>query len=147
MKGDNKMNTGWYGNQYFVVKPLENGHQQMLLVGAQPIGFGRWWILLGVFPSDITYDAMWGSYVWIDPTSTNKNPSANTLALALGALNEVEQEIHKRANGKKAYIYVDGLDKRRLRVYTKVLTKRCGYKVSTAWSDHVKNAHVLYKRV
>jgi len=141
------MKTGWYDNQYFVVKPLKNGHRQALIVGVQPIGCGRWWVILGVFSSYVTYESMWRSKVWGDPTSTNKNPSANVLPLALEALNEVEQEIHNHANGKRAYIYVDGLDKRRLRVYTKVLTKRCGYKVSTAWSDHVENTHLIYKRV
>ena len=131
------MKTGWYDNQYFVVKPLKNGHRQALIVGVQPIGFGRWWVMLGVFSSK----------VWKNPTSTNKNPSANVLTLALEALNEIEQEIHNHANGKKAYIYVDGLDERRLRVYTKVLTKRCGYKISTARSQCVKNTHIIYKRV
>ena len=127
------METGWIGkDKYFVVKPLENGHRQALIMGACKYEFGRWFIEAGVFSSNITYDRMTGSDVWRRPTSTNKNPSIKTLILGLEALNEIEQEIYKQANGKKTYIYVDGLDERRLRVYTKILTKRCGYKLSKA---------------
>ena len=129
------MVTGWYGeSQYYVVKPLKNGHKQSLIVGADRGKFGRWYVMMGVFSCNISYKEMWDSDVWETPTSTNKNPSMSILPLALEALDEIEQEIHNHANGKRAYIYVDGLDVRRLRVYTKVLTKRCGYKKSTAKS-------------
>ena len=141
------MKTGWYNNnEYFVVKPLNNGRRQSLIMGAVSV-CGRWYIMIGVFSSYATYNSMRRSKAWETPTSTNKNPSAQTLSLALEALNEIEQEIHNHANGKRAYVYVDGLDARRLRVYTKVLTKRCGYKKSTAWSQTVANEHLLYKRV
>ena len=127
------METGWIGkSEYFVVKSLKNGHRQALIMGACKCEFGRWNIEAGIFPCSITYDKMARSDVWRKPTSTNKNPSIKTLILGLEALNEIEQEIRKQANGKKTYIYVDGLDERRLRVYTKVLTKRCGYKLSKA---------------
>lgn len=143
------MKTGWYndGNQYFVVKPLHNGKRQSLIVGAVHGEGGRWYILAGVFSSNATYNSMYRSEVWNTPTSTNKNPAVNTLSLALEALSEIEQEIHNHANGKRAFIYVDGLDKRRLRVYTKVLTQKCGYKKSTAKSDHVDGMLMIYKRV
>lgn len=142
------MKTGWHNNdEYYVVKPLKNGCRQSLIMGAISVQGGRWYIMMGVFSSYATYNSMHRSKAWETPTSTNKKPSAQALSLALEALNEIEQEIHNHANGKRAYIYVDGLDARRLRVYTKVLTKRCGYKISTAWSQTVVNEHILYKRV
>lgn len=139
------MKTGWYYNQYFVVKPLKNGCRQQLVIGVQNIGGGRWNVMMGIFSSNCTFKTMMHSNVWDKPVSTNKNPSINVLHLALEALDEIEQEIHNHANGKRAYIYVDGLDERRLRVYTKVLTKKNNYKLST-----VKNPcglPLLYKRV
>ena len=143
------MKSGWYNgdNEYFVVKPLHNGNRQSLIVGATNYAFGRWYIMMGVFSSNATYNSMYRSEVWNTPTSTNKNPTVNTLSLALEALSEIEQEIHNHANGKRAYIYVDGLDERRLRVYTKILTKKCGYKKSTAKSDYVDGMSIIYKRV
>lgn len=143
------MKTGWYNNdkEYFVVKPLHNGNRQSLIVGASHYASGRWYVMMGVFSSNATYNSMYNSNVWATPTSTNKNPTVNTLSVALDALGEVEQEIHNHANGKRAYIYVDGLDKRRLRVYTKVLTKKCGYKKSSAKSDYVKGMSMIYKKV
>ena len=47
-----------------------------------------------------------------------------TYQQCLEALDEIEQEIYNYANGEAAIIYVDGIDERRLRVYTKVLTKK-----------------------
>ena len=143
------MKTGWYndGKQYFVIKPLHNGERQSLIVGASYYTLGRWYVMMGVFPSNATYNSMYHSAVWDTPTSTNKKPTIETLSLALEALNEVEQEIHNHANGKRAFIYVDGIDKRRLRVYTKVLTQKCGYKKSTAKSDYVYGMSMIYKRV
>ena len=143
------MKTGWYndGNQYFVVKPLHNGKRQSLIVGVSYYALSRWYVMMGVFPSNATYNSMYSSAVWNTPTSTNKKPTIETLSLALEALGEIEQEIHNHANGKRAFIYVDGLDKRRLRVYTKVLTQKCGYKKSTAKSDHVDGMSMIYKRV
>lgn len=143
------MKTGWYnGNtEYIVVKSLHNGHRQSLIMGAQNQGRGRWSIMMGVFPCNATYHSMTTSPAWGQPTSTNKNPSISSLSLALEMLTEVEQEIHSHANGKRAYIYVDGLDTRRLRVYTAVLTKRCGYKKSTVKSHLAKGMPLLYKQV
>lgn len=142
------MKTGWYSEySYFVVKPLKNGYRQSLVLGAEHHGGGRWYVLLGVFPANISYESMYNSDVWRTPTSTNKNPSINVTAIALEALSQLEQEIHNHAKGKRAYIYVDGLDKRRLRVYTKVLTKKCGYKKSTALSDRIPEMHMIYKKV
>ena len=142
------MVSGWYGkSEYFVVKPLKNGHRQSLIVGAIGGEFGRWYIMMGVFSYNISHDKMYDSIVWRIPTSTNKNPSAKVFSLALEALNEIEQEIHNHANGKRAYIYVDGLDERRLRVYTKILTKKCGYKKSTAKSEYGCGLPLIYKKV
>ena len=142
------MKTGWYNErQYFVVKPLKNRHRQSLIVGVERCEFSRWYVIMGIFPCNITYEKMWKSDVWLYPTSTNKNPSMITISLALEALNEIEQEIHNRANGKRAFIYVDGLDERRLRVYTKVLIKRCGYKKSTSKSKYANGLPLVYKRV
>lgn len=142
------MKTGWYNrDEYFVVKPLHNGKRQSLVMGAERYNGGKWNIMMGVFSSNISYKSMHRSSVWETPTSTNKNPSMNVLSIALEALNEIEEEIHRCANGKRYYIYVDGLDERRLRVYSKVLTKKCGYKKSTAKSLCVKDASMLYKRV
>ena len=142
------MKTGWYNDdEYFIVKPLHNGNRQSLIVGAHHCASNRWYIMMGVFSSNATYNSMYRSTVWDEPTSTNKKPTAETLSLALEALSEIEQAIHNHANGKSALIYVDGLDKRRLRVYTKVLTQRCGYKKSTAKSDHVNGMSMIYKRV
>lgn len=143
------MKTGWYNvdREYFVVKPLHNGNRQSLIMGACHIASNRWNIMMGVFSSNVTYNSMYSSTAWHTPTSTNKNPTTGTLSLALEALNEIEQEIHNYANGKKAFIYVDGLDERRLRIYTKVLTQKCGYKKSTVKSDLIKDMSKLYKRV
>ena len=143
------MKTGWYNDdkQYFVVKPLHNGKRQSLIVGVSHCTFNSWYVMMGVFPSNATYNSMYHSAVWGTPTSTNKKPTIETLSLALEALSEVEQEIHNHANGKRAFIYVDGLDKRRLRVYTRVLTQKCGYKKSTAKSDYVDGMSMIYKRV
>ena len=142
------MKTGWYNDyKYFVVKPLHNGKRQSLIMGAINGASGRWYIMMGVFSSNATYNSMHRSEAWNVPTSTNKNPTVKTLSLALEALSEIEQEIHNHANGKKAYIYVDGFDERRLRVYTKVLTKKCGYKKSTVKSDYVYGMPMIYKRV
>ena len=143
------MKTGWYNadSEYFVVKPLNNGNRQSLIMGACHGASNRWYIMMGIFSSNITYYSMYNSFVWNCPTSTNENPTTGSLSLALEALSEIEQEIHNHANGKRAFIYVDGLDKRRLRVYTKVLTKKCGYKKSTAKSDRVVGMSKIYKRV
>lgn len=143
------MKTGWYNNDrdFFVVKPLHNGNRQSLIVGAQQEASNKWNILMGVFSSNVTYNSMYCSTVWMTPTSTNKSPTAKNLFLALEALGEIEQEIHKYANGKAAFIYVDGMDERRLRVYTKVLTKKSGYKKSTRKSKYVYGMPKLYKRV
>ena len=142
------MKTGWYNDsEYFVVKPLHNGKRQSLIVGACRCASNRWYVMMGVFPSNATYNSMLLSAAWSTPTSTNKNPTAGTLSLALEALSEIEQEIHNYVNGKRAFIYVDGLDERRLRVYTKVLTRKCSYKKSTAKSDYVEGMSMIYKRV
>ncbi len=143
------MKTGWYNenNAYFVVKPLHNGNRQSLIIGVTRYAFNRWYVMMGVFPSNATYNSMYHSVVWDTPTSTNKKPNIKTLSLALEALSEIEQEIHNHANGKKAFIYVDGFDKRRLCVYTKVLTQKCGYKKSTVKSDYVDGMSMIYKKV
>ena len=141
------MTTGWYYDQYYVVKPLGNGHRQSLIMGADRGNFGRWYILMGVFPCNISYEKMLTSKVWLTPTSTNKNPSAKILSLAIEALNEIEEEIHNHADGKRTYIYIDGLDERRLRIYTKVLTKKCGYKKSTTKSQFANNLPLIYKKI
>ena len=141
------MKTGWHGeSQYFVVKPLKNGHRQSLIMGVDRGEFGRWYVMMGVFRYNISYENMLRSDVWRKPTSANESPSAKVLSLALEALDEIEQEIHNHANGKRAYIYVDGMDARRLRVYTKVLTKRNGYKKSTVESNYC-GLPLIYKKV
>lgn len=141
------MKTGWHGeSQYFVVKPLKNGHRQSLIMGVDRGELGRWYVMMGVFRCNISYEGMWRSEAWREPTSTNENPSAKILSLALEALDEIEQEIHNHANDKRAYLYVDGLDARRLRVYTKVLTKKCGYKKSTKISSNC-GLPLIYKKV
>lgn len=143
-----RLETGWYSkDEYIVVKPLHNKCRQSLVMGVISRGRGRWDVYVGVFSSYTTYKSMNYSNVWVNPTSTNKSPSMKVITLALEALNEIEQEIHYNACGKRAFIYVDGLDERRLRVYTKILTKRCGYKISTAKSEHDINLPMLYKRV
>lgn len=143
------MKTGWYndGNDFFVVKPLHNGNRQSLIVGAEQLSTNKWNILMGVFSSNATYNSIARSSVWMAPTSTNKKPAAKNLFLALEALDEIEQEIHNRANGKSAFIYVDGMDERRLRVYTKVLTKKSGYRESRIKSEYVSNMQKLYKMI
>ena len=139
--------TGWYDNQYFVVKPLNNGHRQELVMIAISGNFGRWYIAAGVFSSSATYNSIIQSAAWEAPMSTNKKPSIKTIPLALEALHEIEQEISKKSNGKKRFIYIDGLDERRLRVYAKVLDRNnCGYKKSTRKSEH-SNLPMLYKKL
>lgn len=125
-----RVTTGWYGNEYFVVKPLHNGCRQELIMTTWAKGGGRYSISAGVFSCSTTYESFNRSSAWINPTSTNKKPSIETLTVALEALTEIEEEIRRTANGKRRWVYVDGMDARRLRVYTKVLTKKCGYKKS-----------------
>lgn len=149
------MKTGWYNlgykyknaNVYMVVKPLPHNNQQNLYIGAEPIGGGRYNILLGVFPADIdSVIDLFLEQAWEVPTSTNQHPSVTTLALALEGLKEIETEIKAKSCGKRRIIYVDGLDKRRLRTYTKVLNRYdFGYKTSSVKSDHVSNTKILYK--
>lgn len=143
------MKTGWYdsNNKYFVVKPLHNGKRQSLIMGACRYGINKWAIMMGVFPCNATYNSMYKSTVWIYPTSTNKKPTMEIVSLALEALDEIEREIHNHANSKRTFLYVDGLDERRLRVYTKILTKKCGYKKSSIKSSVVESMSILYKRV
>ena len=141
------MKTGWYSPyEYIVVKPLKNGCRQSLIMAACHREFNRWYIMAGIFSCNATYNTMTHSNVWVNPTSTNKNPSIKVVTLALEALNEIEKQIHSYTNGKKAYIYVDGLDERRLRVYTKILTRRCGYKISKTKSEYC-DSHMVYKKV
>lgn len=141
------MKTGWYStDEVFVVKPLKNGNRQSLIMGAYRYYTNHWNISMGIFSSNISYHGMKKSIVWTEPTSTNKNPSLKVLPLALEALKEIEEEIHSHVQGKKAIIYVDGLDERRLRIYTKVLTKKCGYKISTS-KDRNTLLPVIYKVV
>lgn len=143
-----RVETGWYDkDHYYVVKPLHNGHRQSLIMGAQCGASGRWYILAGIFSSCATYNSMYRSDVWNTPTSTNKSPSMKVVSLALEALAEIEQEIHNQGGGKRRYIYVDGLDERRLRIYTKILTKRCGYKISTVMSENDLDLPMVYKKV
>lgn len=141
------MKTGWYGeNQYFVVKPLKNGCRQQLILGAVRGMCGRWYISAGIFSSNSTFNSVQKSKVWNEPTSTNKNPSFGVIYLALEALKEVEEEIHNKANGKRWYIYVDGLDERRLWAYSRILTRKCNYKLSNISSCYC-GLPMLYKRV
>lgn len=141
------MKTGWYStDEVFVVKPLKNGSRQSLIMGAYRYYTNHWNISMGIFSSNISYHGMQKSIVWTKPTSTNKNPSLKVLPLALEALKEIEEEIHGYVQGKKAIIYVDGLDERRLRIYTKVLTKKCGYKISTSRDRHTP-LPIIYKVV
>lgn len=146
------METGWYNldkkiNVYMVVKSLPNNNQQSLYIGAESVGGGKYNIVLGIFPSDIdTIIELLLEEAWEIPTSTNQQPSVATLFLALQGLKEIETEIKAKSHGKRRIIYVDGLDERRLRVYAKVLNRyNFGYKISSANSDHVINAKMLYK--
>ena len=146
------MKTGWYNldkniDVYMVVKSLPNNSQQSLYIGAEPVGGGRYNILLGIFPTDIeTLIELFLERAWEVPTSTNQQPSTATLSLALQGLKEIETEIKATSHGKRRIIYVDGLDKRRLRIYTKALNRyNFGYKTSSVKSDHVSNAKMLYK--
>ena len=141
------MKTGWYGtDEYYVVKTLENGYRQQLIVCVQKEQGGRWNVFAGVFSSNSTYNSIKYSDVWKKPTSTNKNPSPKTIFLALEALKQIEEELHNKANGKRWYIYVDGLDKRRLHAYTRILTKKCNYKISSVTSYYC-GLPLIYKRV
>ena len=143
-----RLQTGWYSaEEFFIVKPLHNKCRQSLVMEASYYGFGRWNISMGIFSSNVTYHSLKLSPAWQTPTSTNKNPSMNVLFIALEALNEIEQEIHAFANGKKALIYIDGLDARRLRTYIKILTKKYGYKKSSVKSDFVYGMPLIYKKV
>lgn len=146
------MKTGWYNlgkniNVYMVVKPLPHNNQQNLYIGAEPVGGGRYNIVLGVFSADIdSVMELFLEQAWEVPTSTNQQPSAITLSLALQGLKEIEAEIKAKSCGKRRIIYIDGLDKRRLSTYTKVLNRyNFGYKTSSIKSEHVINTKILYK--
>ena len=143
-----KLETGWVTkSEYCVVKPLRNGRRQELIMLATHIGGGHWYIAAGIFSCNISYATMNCSEVWKTPTSANKNPSFKTIPIALEALMEIENELIKNANGKRHYIYIDGMDERRLRVYTKVLTRyNCGYKKSTRVSPYC-SLPMLYKAI
>ena len=143
-----KIETGWYSEyEYYVVKPLHNKQRQVLIMFAQSLGGGRWNVGAGVFSCNVTYRSLELSDVWKTPTSTNKNPSVTTVKVALEALQEIEQVITQYSQGKRRYIYIDGLDERRQRVYTKLLTKeKYKYKKSTAKCTYC-DLPMLYKRL
>lgn len=145
------METGWNVNAknedtYVVVKPLNNGANQSLYIFTEPLGGGRWNIAMGVFSSHhATMFSLLLEESWDIPASTNLAPSLNTLKLALDGLKEIEEELKTRSNGKRRIVYIDGLDERRLRTYTKVLNKvDKGYKTSSAKSRHC-DLYQLYK--
>ena len=143
-----RIETGWYSEyEYYVVKPLHNKQRQVLIMFAQSLGGGRWNVGAGVFSCNVTYRSLALSDVWETPTSTNKNPSITTVRVALEALQEIEQVITQYSQGKRRYIYVDGLDERRQRVYTKLLTKeKYNYKKSTVKCASC-DLPMLYKRL
>ena len=140
-----RIETGWHTkNTYYVVKPLHNGCRQELVMYGFRAG-NRWYIAAGIFSVNVTYHSLELSKVWDAPTSTNKNPSISTLRLALEALKEIENAITEDAKGKRRFVYIDGMDERRLRVYTKVLAKeKYGYKKSSVKSKY-SNLPLLYK--
>lgn len=138
------MKTGWYNDGYFVVKSLHNGYRQSLVMGAEPLGRGYYNIIMGIFPCNIGYKNMINSHILSEPASPNKNPSIKTLTVALEALNEVEQELIRFRNGKRTLVYVEGSDEQRARVYQKVLTKKCNYKISKS-IDTIIDFPKLYK--
>ena len=142
-----RVQTGWYSaNEYYVVKPLHNGARQELVMFAIR-EINRWYIGAGIFSCNATYNSLNRSDVWVTPTSTNKHPSMKTITLALEALQEIEDAIIESANGKRRYIYIDGMDERRLRVYTKLLARNnCGYKKSTVKSEYC-GLPLLYKKL
>lgn len=141
-----RVKTGWRNERYYVVKPLHNGFRQELIMFATRDA-NRWYITAGIFSCNTTYFSLYGSSVWSTPTSTNKKPSITTLRLALEALKEIEDAIKELGGEKRKYIYVDGQDERRLRVYTKLLTREeYGYKNSSVKSQY-SNLHLLYKRL
>lgn len=143
-----RIETGWHNDfEYCVVKPLHNGCRQILFMSAMNYGRGQWFISAGVFSCNATYNSITRSEVWHTPHSTNKNPSFSVIPLALETLAEIEQAISEKANGKRRYIYIDGMDERRLRVYTKILMRNnCGYKKSSRKSDYC-NLPLLYKQL
>ena len=143
-----RIKTGWINkNEYCVVKPLHNGCRQILFISATNLGFGHWNIAAGIFSCNATYKSIVHSEVWKTPTSTNKRPSFAIIPIALEALTEIEHEISENSNGKRQYIYIDGMDERRLRVYTKILARNnCGYKKSTKKSTYC-NLPLLYKKL
>lgn len=142
-----RVKTGlWDENTYFVVKPLHNGFRQELIMYATREA-NRWYITMGVFSCNTTYSSLFSSSVWRTPTSTNKKPSITTVKLALETLNEIEDVIKVLGGEKRKYIYVDGQDERRLRVYTKLLMREeYDYKKSSVKSQYC-NLHLLYKRL
>ena len=143
-----KIKTGWYEGDYYVVKPLHNGCRQELIMHTMNTGCGRYYIAAGIFSCNTTYESLQNSPAWEEPTSTNKNPSFKVIPLALEALREIEEEIVKNSNGKRRFIYIDGFDERRLRVYTKVLIRyNCGYKKSPTLKGYYCDLPLLYKQL
>lgn len=142
-----RVKTGWWDeNRYYVVKPLHNGFRQELIMFATREA-NRWYITAGVFSCNATYLSVQLSSTWHVPTSTNKKPSITTVSLALEALKEIENVIKELNKEKRKFIYIDGMDERRLRVYTKLLTRgEYGYKKSSIKSEY-SNLHLLYKRL
>lgn len=127
------MKTGWYFGTYYVVKPLQNGKRQQLIMYAKEFGYGRYYLVMGIYSSNTTYSSLCrdSAHIWDKPTSTNKNPSTLSIKLALEALQEIEESILELSEGKRRYLYVDGFDYRRLHAYTRILTKeKYGYKQS-----------------
>ena len=133
------MKTGWYDKSYVVTRPLHNGKHQQFVLEARPCGTTNYCIAAGVFPSNCTFKSYVSSPVWNTPTSSNKNPSFSILKIALDCLQEVEKEICAVAYGEPRRIIIDGFDEKRLRVYTKVLTKKeYGYRLYPLESDFCK---------
>lgn len=146
-----RIHNGWYNDDgrpsYYVVKPLHNHCRQQLVMHAIQGATNRWYLAAAVCSCNATYDSFYNSPAWDNLTSTNKNASYKTVPLALEALTEIEQAIKSVTKGKVHFLYIDGADERRLRVYAKVLNKyNCGYKKSTKKSEYC-NLPMLYKRL
>lgn len=133
------MDKGWYPSGYdscdnyelyLTTRPMNN--EQEVVMFASNLGRGHYEICLGVLENDYSFADLFLSPCFAEIQSTNDTPSFRTAILAVDCLRECEEEIKRRANGKRRIIYIGAMDKRRMRAYQAIVNRyNLGYNKSS----------------
>lgn len=148
------MNKGWYPSEYsgcnnyelyLTTRPMND--KQEVVMFASNLGRGHYEICLGVVRKDCSFVDLFFNPCFEKIQSTNDTPSFRTAILAVDCLHECEEEIKRRANGKRRVIYIGAMDKRRMRAYQAIVNRyNLGYNKSSVreylWD---KDIFKLYK--